>query len=110
MENDDPESHAAAGHGGFELEILETVPVEYRCYCSRERMTAALVSLGRKQLHGAGRRTQRHRADLSASVTAVQRFTRRRSWELLEKASEASSQNGPSAPCAAGDRRSEKNE
>ena len=37
MENDD-------------LEILETVPVEYRCYCSRERMAAALVSLGRKQL------------------------------------------------------------
>ena len=24
--------------------------MEYRCYCSRERMAAALVSLGRKQL------------------------------------------------------------
>jgi len=24
--------------------------VEYRCYCSRERMAAALVSLGRRQL------------------------------------------------------------
>ena len=35
---------------GFELEILEKTPVEYRCYCSRERMAAALVSLGRKQL------------------------------------------------------------
>ena len=36
--------------GEFEIEVLETCPVEYRCYCSRERMAAALVSLGRKQL------------------------------------------------------------
>ena len=36
--------------GEFEVEVLETTPVEYRCYCSRERMAAALVSLGRKQL------------------------------------------------------------
>ena len=50
MENDDPESLLRRVMKDFELEILETVPVEYRCYCSRERMTAALVSLGRKQL------------------------------------------------------------
>ena len=48
--DDDPESLLRRVMGGFELEILEKVPVEYRCYCSRERMTAALVSLGRKQL------------------------------------------------------------
>ena len=36
--------------GAFELEILERTPVEYRCYCSRERMAAALVSLGGAQL------------------------------------------------------------
>ena len=34
----------------FELEILETVPVEYRCYCSRERMERALISLGPAEL------------------------------------------------------------
>ena len=34
----------------FELELLETVPVEYRCYCSRERMKNALRSMGRKEL------------------------------------------------------------
>jgi len=34
----------------FSLEILETTPVEYRCYCSRERVTATLISLGRKEL------------------------------------------------------------
>ena len=49
-ENDDPESLLRRVMSGFELEILEKTPVEYRCYCSRERMTAALVSLGRKQL------------------------------------------------------------
>ena len=35
---------------GFELEILETHPVEYRCYCSRERVTRALISMGRGEL------------------------------------------------------------
>ena len=34
----------------FEMEKLETVPVEYRCYCSRERMRNALRSMGRKEL------------------------------------------------------------
>lgn len=34
----------------FDLELLETVPVEYRCYCSRERMRSALVSMGREEL------------------------------------------------------------
>jgi molecular chaperone Hsp33 len=29
---------------------METTPVEYRCYCSRERVEAALISLGRKEL------------------------------------------------------------
>ena len=36
--------------GAFELEILEQTPVEYRCYCSRERVTRTLISLGRKEL------------------------------------------------------------
>ena len=35
---------------GFEHHVVSTEPIEYRCYCSRERMAAALVSLGRKQL------------------------------------------------------------
>ncbi len=32
------------------LEILETTPVAYKCYCSRDRVTATLISLGRKEL------------------------------------------------------------
>ena len=34
----------------FELEILETSPVEYRCYCSRDRVTSTLISLGKKEM------------------------------------------------------------
>ena len=34
----------------FDLELLEKAPVEYRCYCSRERMRSALASMGREEL------------------------------------------------------------
>ena len=36
--------------GEFELEVLEEAPVEYRCYCSRDRVTRALISMGREEL------------------------------------------------------------
>lgn len=34
----------------FEIEVLETCPVEYRCYCSRDRVARALVSMGAQEL------------------------------------------------------------
>ena len=34
----------------FEVEILETAPVEYRCYCSRDRVERALISMGTEEL------------------------------------------------------------
>ena len=34
----------------FEMEVLETHPVEYRCYCSKERVTRALISMGKEEL------------------------------------------------------------
>ena len=34
----------------LDLEILETSPVAYKCYCDRDRVTATLISLGRKEL------------------------------------------------------------
>ena len=37
--------------GGMELEFFEPTPVEYRCYCSRERVEAALISLGKAELN-----------------------------------------------------------
>ena len=88
MENDDPESLLRRVMEDFELEILETVPVEYRCYCSRERMAAALVSLGRKQL------TELAEDPNGIELTCQfcdsrQRFTPEEIRKLLEKASEA---------------------
>lgn len=35
---------------GFTLEVLAEEPVAYRCYCSRERVTRALISMGRAEL------------------------------------------------------------
>ena len=46
----DPEVMLRKVMSDFDLEILETTPVEYRCYCSRERMERALISLGPDQL------------------------------------------------------------
>ena len=34
----------------FDLEVLEESPVEYRCYCDRERVSRALISMGREEL------------------------------------------------------------
>ncbi len=50
QKNDDPEAILCQVLSDFELEILETSPIEYRCYCSRERMERALISLGPEQL------------------------------------------------------------
>ena len=49
-EKDDPEAMLRAVLSEFEVEILETAPVEYRCYCSRERVERALISLGAPEL------------------------------------------------------------
>lgn len=50
QKNDDPEAILRQVLSDFELEILETSPIEYRCYCSRERMERALISLGPAEL------------------------------------------------------------
>ncbi len=34
----------------FSVEMLETTPISYKCYCSRERVESTLISLGRKEL------------------------------------------------------------
>ncbi len=45
-----PEEILKAVFGPEELELLETTPVAYKCYCSRERVTSTLISLGKKEL------------------------------------------------------------
>ena len=46
----DPESLLRRVMPDFDLEILESAPIEYRCYCSRERMEKALISLGPEEM------------------------------------------------------------
>lgn len=46
----DPENLLRTVLSDFELKILESDPVEYRCYCSRERVERALISLGAEEL------------------------------------------------------------
>ena len=46
----DPEAMLRRALSDFDLEILEKSPIEYRCYCSRDRMERALISLGPEEL------------------------------------------------------------
>ena len=48
----DPEHLLRTVMSDFELQILETTPVEYKCYCSRDRVERALISLGIEELEG----------------------------------------------------------
>ena len=51
LRNDpDPEAMLRHALSDFDLEILERSPIEYRCYCSRDRMERALISLGPEEL------------------------------------------------------------
>lgn len=36
--------------GEFELDILDKIPTQFYCNCSKERMSRALISIGRKEL------------------------------------------------------------
>ena len=45
-----PEDILGQVMGALGVVFLETTPVSYKCYCSRERVEKALISLGRKEL------------------------------------------------------------
>ena len=49
-ENSDPAVLLKTVLSDFDMEILSVDPIEYRCYCSRERTERALLSLGSKEL------------------------------------------------------------
>lgn len=50
QENSDPEAMLRKVLSDFEIDVLERSPIEYRCYCSRERMERALISMGPEEL------------------------------------------------------------
>jgi len=45
-----PEDILGQVMGDLGVAFLETTPVSYKCYCSRDRVSRALISLGRKEL------------------------------------------------------------
>lgn len=66
----------------FELEILEKHSVEYRCYCSRDRVTRALISMGREEL--ASLIAEQGQADLTCQFCdKVYHYAREELEELL---------------------------
>jgi len=82
-EDEDPESLIRRVMSDFELEILETSPIEYRCYCSRERMEKALISLGVEEMQNLI--DEQGSAELTCQFCDnVQTFTREDLEGLLE--------------------------
>ena len=82
-EDSDPESLLRRVMSDFDLEILERTPIAYKCYCSRERMEKALISLGPEEL-GAMIAEQ---GDVTLSCQFCdndQHFTKAQLEELLE--------------------------
>ena len=68
----------------FDLEILEKHPVEYRCGCSRERVSRALISMGRKELSELIR--EQGRAELTCQFCdQVYRFSKEELEQLLSE-------------------------
>lgn len=45
-----PEEILSSVLSAFDLEFFDETPVEYRCYCSRERVSATLLTIGKKDL------------------------------------------------------------
>ena len=69
----------------FELEVLESAGVEYRCYCSRERVNRALISMGAQELRAL--MDQQGHAELTCQFCdKVYRFSRVELEELLREA------------------------
>ena len=77
-----PESLMRRALKGFDMEILEKSPIEYRCDCSRERMERALISLGPQELRSMI--DEQGGAELTCRFCDnVQRFTREELEALL---------------------------
>lgn len=70
---------------GFDVEVLERHGVEYKCYCSRERVAQALISMGRGEMESLI--AEQGRAELTCQFCdAVYEFSREELEELLRRA------------------------
>ena len=70
--------------GDLGVVFMETTEVSYKCYCDRERVTAALISLGRKELTEIAQEGKTFPVECQF-CDEVYRFTPDDIMELLEK-------------------------
>lgn len=69
----------------FELEVLDRHPVEYKCTCSRERVSHALISMGREELESLIE--EQGQAELTCQFCdAVYTYSRKDLEDILEQA------------------------
>lgn len=81
----DAEGLARAALPDFTLELLERAPVEYRCQCSRARVSRALISLGQEELEAMIR--EQEGAELTCQFCdVVYYYTSHELGELLKRA------------------------
>ena len=71
--------------GTLGVVFMETTPVEYRCYCSRDRVERALISLGREDLEDIQSKDEDFPVECQFCDT-VYKFTPRDIQKLLENA------------------------
>lgn len=79
-----PEEILGAVCGDLGVVFLETTEVAYKCYCSRERVTSALISLGKQELSEIAEEGQTFPVECQFCDT-VYSFTPSDIRELLEK-------------------------
>ena len=79
-----PEDILGAVCGDLGVVFMETTEVAYRCYCSRERVTDALISLGKKELTEIAQEGKEFPVECQFCDT-VYRFTPADIVELLKK-------------------------
>lgn len=69
--------------GGMELELLERIPVRYQCYCSKERVARAIISMGEAEIRDMI--ATQGQADITCQFCdAVYHFSREELEELLK--------------------------
>ena len=79
-----PEDILGAVCGDLGVVFMETTPISYKCYCSRDRVTAALVSLGKDELNQIAEEEKTFPVDCQF-CDEVYRFTPDDIRRLLEK-------------------------
>ncbi len=80
----DPEEMLRKVLSDFEVKILESDPVEYRCYCSRQRVERALRTLGAAELRNI--RDEQRQCEMTCQFCdAVYHFSGEELTELIEE-------------------------